>query len=65
MNTGTRQFFIIRTLVVGEEAGDDDDDGQHDAQVEVVIFGFLDVLRLQGVGDQAEDGPRPQKKREP
>ena len=53
------------TLVIGKESGDDDDDGQDDAQVEVVVLGFLDVLRLQGVGDQAQDGSGPQQKGAP
>ncbi len=54
----------LALLVVREQAGDDDHDGQDDAQVQVVVLGVFDILGLNGVGDQAEDGSGPQEKGE-
>ncbi len=52
-------------MVVREDAGDDDDDGQDDAEVEVVVGRIFQFSRLESIGDEAQDGSGPEEKREP
>merc|ERR1719431_192905 len=47
-------------LVVGEDARDGDDSRKYNAKVEVIIRGFLVVCCLDGVGQEAEDGTKPE-----
>ena len=51
-------------LEVGEAAGDEHDDGEHKAQVEVVWEDVLDGGQLDCVGHEAEDGSDPEEQRE-
>lgn len=48
-------------LRVGEDAGDEHDDSEHDAQVEV---GLVGLVLLEPVGDKAEDGTEPEEEGE-
>ena len=52
-------------LVVREDASDDDDHRQDDAEVKVIIWGFLEGRSLDGVGDEAEHRAKPQKHGKP
>ena len=52
-------------MVVGEDAGDGDNGGEHNPEVEVVIWRLLKVGGLNCVGHKAEDGTHPQEHGEP
>ena len=52
-------------LVEGEDAGDDHHEGQHHAQVQVVVRRLLQGGGLDAVGQEAEHRAQPQQHREP
>lgn len=51
-------------MIVGENSGNDDDGGQHNAQIQIVVGRLFAGARLNGVGDEAEHGADPQQHRE-
>lgn len=50
-------------MVVRENAGNDDDSGQYNAQIQIVVGRLFAGARLNRVGDEAEYGADPQQHR--
>lgn len=51
-------------MVVREDAGHDNDGGKYNTQVKIVVGRLIAGTRLDGVGDEAQDGANPQQQRE-
>ena len=57
---GLHDLGGLGLLVVGEDAGNNDDHGEDDAEVQVVIRRLLQRGGLDGVGEEAEEGAQPE-----
>lgn len=61
---GLHDFGALGLLVVREDTGHDDDGGKYNTQVKIVVGRLIAGTRLDGVGDEAQDGADPQQQRE-
>lgn len=50
----------MTNLIVGKDAGNDDDSRQHNTQVQIVVGRLFAGTRLNGIGDEAQHGANPQ-----
>lgn len=60
---GLHDLGALGLLVVREDTGHDDDGGKYNTQVKIVVGRLIAGTRLDGVGDEAQDGADPQQQR--